>query len=294
MRRKRTSAPRLHDWRADDCGRDATRGARRKPQRELDVRGSLRIFRCSGWSALCQRRWFMISVARLAGVLVLAGTVASCDSSVTPAGPTPSPTQTKAQAPGPAPAPAPAPEPAPPPSPPPPAPTYVYSGIVTDGQGRPVSDATVRGSSNTGTTDANGRYEFRSPYSPPLAGTVYPPAGYERKPVHTFDSFPLPQVANIVIRRITNVTISLPSTLKAGAGRFSFGVQVSFDTGQVENPHLDYLKTTSSDTTILKADSGNGVFPNPYVEGIAPGTASVVSIYFGASSAPKQIQVVAP
>jgi len=52
------------------------------------------------------------------------------------------------------------------------------------------------------------------------------------------------------------------------------------------------LKTTSSDTAILKADSGNGVFPNPYVEGIAPATASVVSTYFGVSSSAAPVQVV--
>ena len=43
---------------------------------------------------------------------------------------------------------------------------------------------------------------------------------------------------NITIRRITGVSISPPATLKAGAGRMPFGVQLSFDSGQVDSPHL--------------------------------------------------------
>ncbi|HEY1307131.1 MAG TPA: carboxypeptidase regulatory-like domain-containing protein [Vicinamibacterales bacterium] len=170
---------------------------------------------------------------------------------------------------------------------------YVYSGYVTDSQGRPVANATVEAGPNHGSTDANGHYEFSSPYSS-APGRVRPPAGYEPKPVRSTDSgFNLNSGGqNITIRRITGVSISPPATLTAGAGRTSFAVQISFDSGQVESPHLDLLMTASSNTAILKADSGNGVFPNPYVEGIAPGTASVVSTYFGVSSPAAQVQVV--
>ena len=88
-----------------------------------------------------------------------------------------------------------------------PAAPYLYSGIVTDGRGRPVVGATVRGGPNSASTDANGRYEFRSPYSS-VPGNVYPPAGYERKPVRFTDSFVLTPGQNITIRRITGLTLA--------------------------------------------------------------------------------------
>jgi carboxypeptidase family protein len=164
---------------------------------------------------------------------------------------------------------------------------YVYSGIVTDGIGRPVVGATVRGGPNSGVTDANGRYEFRSPYNS-VPGNVYPPAGYERKPVHFYESFPMSAgVLNISIRRITSVTIAPPATLKVGEYA-SMSPRITFDTGQVELPHYDYFQRSVSDFTVLKF---SGVV-NAMVEAIKPGTASVTGSYFGAAANTAQIQVV--
>ena len=164
---------------------------------------------------------------------------------------------------------------------------YVYSGIVTDGVGRPVVGATVRGGPNSGLTDANGRYEFRSPYSPPVPGNVYPPAGYERKPVYSYESFPLSPGQNITIRRIMSVSISPPTTLKVGAHE-SMGPRISFDTGQIESPVFDYFERSVSDPTVLRFLAVFGAL----VEGVKPGTASVTGSYFGVSAGTKQIQVV--
>jgi hypothetical protein len=168
-----------------------------------------------------------------------------------------------------------------------PAPTaYVYSGTVTDGIGRPVVGATVRGGPDSGVTDANGRYEFRSPYSPPVPGNVYPPAGYERKPAHYYESVPLTPGQNFTIRRITSVSISPPPTITVG-GHQSLEPRIAFDTGQVEAPVFDYFDRSVSDPTVLRF---LGVF-GALVEGVKPGTVSVSGSYFGVSAPPQQIQV---
>lgn len=165
--------------------------------------------------------------------------------------------------------------------------SYVYSGVVTDGVGRPVVGATVRGGPNSGVTDANGRYEFGSPHSPPVPGNVYPPAGYERKPVYYYASFPLSPGQDITIRRITGVSISPPATLNVG-GHEGMDPRISFDTGQVESPVFDYFERSVSDPTVVRF---LGVF-GAMVEGVKPGTASVTGSYFGVSAGTKQIQVV--
>jgi hypothetical protein len=169
---------------------------------------------------------------------------------------------------------------------------YVYSGIVTDGQGRPVVGATVRGGPNSGSTDADGRYEFRSPYSS-VPGNVYPPSGYEPKPVRSTDSFVLSPGQNLTIRRITNLTITPGTTLFVGERR-SVGSQVTFDTGAVETPVLEIIELTSSDPSILRASSGSAENDRMSISGAAPGTASVTGRYFSVSSQPKQVQVVSP
>jgi hypothetical protein len=167
---------------------------------------------------------------------------------------------------------------------------YLYSGIVTDGTGRPVEGATVRGGPNSASTDANGRYEFRSPYSS-VPGNVYPPAGYERKPVRFTDSFNLTPGQNITIRRITGVTVTPPATLAVGA-RTTVGTQVTFDTGATETPVLEVIELISSDSAILRASSGSAEMDRISIWGVAPGTATVTGRYFGVSSQPKQVQVV--
>src|SRR5262245_2310006 len=101
----------------------------------------------------------MSTVLRLAVLVALAGVLSSCTSS----GPTSNPTQVPSPTPTTPPTPQPPPTTEPPTPPPPPAPqtSFTYSGIVTDGTGRPVVGATVRGGPNSGSTDANGRYEFQ-------------------------------------------------------------------------------------------------------------------------------------
>jgi hypothetical protein len=168
--------------------------------------------------------------------------------------------------------------------------TYTYSGIVSDGQGRPVSGATVRGGPNYGSTDATGRYEFRSPYSS-VPGNVYPPAGYERKPPRFTDTFNLTPGQNITIRRITNVMIAPGTTMLVGERRH-VGTQVTFDTGTVELPVLEIFELSSSDTSILKAGSGSAENDRTTIEGVSVGTSSLTGRYFGVSSEPKQVQVV--
>jgi hypothetical protein len=161
---------------------------------------------------------------------------------------------------------------------------------VTDGKGRPVVGATVRGGPNSASTDANGRYEFRSPYSS-VPGNVYPPAGYERKPVRVTDSFNLTPGQNITIRRITNLTIDPGTTIRVGERRF-VSSQVTFDTGALESPVLEIIELTSSEASILKTGSGSAEMDRISIWGVAPGTASVSGRYFGVASSPKQLQVV--
>lgn len=151
--------------------------------------------------------------------------------------------------------------------------------------------ATVRGGPDSGATDANGRYEFRSPYSS-VPGNVYPPAGYERKPVRFTDSFVLTPGQNITIRRITNLTITPGTTIQVGERR-SVGSQVTFDTGAVESPVLEIIELTSSDSAIVRAGSGSAENDRISIWGVAPGTASVTGRYFGVLSAARPVQVVA-
>ncbi len=161
---------------------------------------------------------------------------------------------------------------------------------MTDGHGRPVAGATVRGGPNSATTDANGRYEFQSPYSS-VPGNVYPPTGYERKPVRWTDSFVLTPGQNLTIRRITGLTLTAPATMAVGA-RDRVNAQVGFDTGAVEFVVLDVFELTSSDAAVLKAGIGVAELDRLSIEGVTPGTASVTARYFGVSSPAKQVQVV--
>jgi hypothetical protein len=178
----------------------------------------------------------------------------------------------------------------PPPSPSPSPSPSLYSGYVTDGQGRPVVGARVRGGPYFGYTDANGRYEFQG-YSGASAGTVYPPDGYEPRPVRVYNTFPLyPGGQNITIRRITNVSMSPPATLAVGTHSWVFA-QVSFDDGKTESPVADLFAMTSSDTGVVKVGGGNGQGP-AFVEGVKAGIASVSGRYFGVSAAMFQVEVV--
>jgi len=161
---------------------------------------------------------------------------------------------------------------------------------VTDGQGRPVAGATVRGGPNSGTTDANGRYEFQSPYTS-VPGNVYPPNGYERKPVRWTDSFVLTPGQNLTIRRITGLTVSPPATLPVGA-QYYVNMQVTFDTGAIESPVYEVFELSSSDPSILRAGSGSAEMDRISIWGVAPGTASVTGRYFGVSSPARPVQVV--
>ena len=225
----------------------------------------------------------MGTTTRYAVVVLVAGLLTSCDSSTTPAGPTPSPGPTQTQAPAANPVPAPEPEPSP-------TTTYTYSGIVTDGQGRPVTGVTVRGGPDSGTTDANGRYEFRSQYNS-VPGNLYPPAGYERKPVRWTDSFVLTPGQNLTVRRITGLTAIPPATLAVGA-RTSVNTQVMFDTGAIETPVPEVIELISSDPSILRAGAGSAENDRISITGVAPGTASVAARYFGVSSPARPVQVV--
>jgi hypothetical protein len=167
---------------------------------------------------------------------------------------------------------------------------FTYSGIVTDGQGRPVAGAIVRGGPNSGTTDANGRYEFQSSYSS-VPGNVHPPNGYERKPVRWTDSFVLTPGQDLTIRRITGLTVTPPATLAVGA-QTQVIMQVIFDTGAIESPVYEVFELSSSDPSILRAGSGSADMDRVSMWGVAPGTASVTGRYFGVSSPARPVQVV--
>jgi len=225
----------------------------------------------------------MSRVVRLAALLSLTVVGSSCDSSTMPAGPTPNPRPSQVQAPPPEPAPSPTASPAPAP------PRFTYSGIVTDGQGRPVAGVTVRGGPSSATTDANGRYEFASEYDR-VPGNLYPPAGYERKPVRWTESFVLTPGQDLTVRRITSLTVTAPTSIPVGERRF-VGPRVTFDTGAVETAVLEVFELTSSDASILKAGSGSVEMDRVSLEGVSPGSASVTGRYFGVSSSPKLVQV---
>jgi hypothetical protein len=124
-----------------------------------------------------------------------------------------------------------------------------------------------------------------------VPGNLYPPAGYERKPVRWTESFVLTPGQNLTVRRITGVTVTPPATLQVGA-RTSVGTQITFDTGAVENAVLEVVELSSSDSSILRAGSGSAEMDRVTIEGVAPGTASITGRYFGASSTPKPVQVV--
>ena len=224
----------------------------------------------------------MSTTTRYVVVVLLAGLLSSCNSSTTPAGPTPSSGPTQTQAPAANPVPAPEPEPSPT--------TYTYSGIVTDGQGRPVAGVTVRGGPDSGTTDANGRYEFRSQYNS-VPGNLHPPDGYERKPVRWTDSFVLTPQQNLTIRRITGLTVTPPATLAVGA-RTSVNTQVMFDTGAIETPVPEVIELISSDLSILRTGAGSAENDRISITGVVPGTASVTARYFGVSSPARPVLVV--
>jgi hypothetical protein len=228
----------------------------------------------------------MGAATRFTVVVLLAGALWSCNSSMTPGAPSTSPSATQSQTPvaNPAATPAPPPEPAPSPS------TYTYSGIVTDGQRRPVVGAIVRGGPNAGTTDADGRYEFQSPYST-VPGNVYPPNGYERKPVRWTDSFVLTPGQDLRLRRITGLTVTPPAMLAVGAQNQVL-TQVMFDNGAIESPVYEVFELSSSDPSILRAGSGSAEMDRLSVWGVAPGTASVTGRYFGVSSPARPVQVV--
>jgi hypothetical protein len=120
---------------------------------------------------------------------------------------------------------------------------------------------------------------------------VFPPDGYEPKPVRVYNNFPLyPGGHNITIRRITNVSMSPPATLTVGAHGW-VSAQVSFDDGTTESPVADLFVMTSSDTGVVKVGSGNGQGP-AFVEGLKAGMASVSGRYFGVSTAMYQVSVV--
>jgi hypothetical protein len=151
--------------------------------------------------------------------------------------------------------------------------------------------ATVRGGPNSASTDASGRYEFRSPYSS-VPGNVYPPAGYERRPPRFTDSFLLTPGQNITIRRITNLTINPGgATMLVGETR-RVSTHVTFDTGAVEIPVLEIFELISSNPSIIKAGSGSAENDRVMFQGVGEGTASLTGRYFGVSSEPKQVQVV--
>lgn len=223
----------------------------------------------------------------LLGTLALAAIATSACSSDGPAAPSSAPPTFASQTTAPAPTPTPNPVPSPTPTPT----TYAYSGQVTDSQGRPVAGAIVEGGPDFGTTDANGRYEFQSPYDS-VPGRVRPPDGYEPKPVRSTDNgFVLtPGGQNISIRRITTVSLSPPSTIRVGV-HIGVNALISFDSGQTASPVDDLLIMSSSEPAILKAGSGHGQGP-AFVEGMQPGNASVSGRYFGVSSATFQVQVI--
>jgi len=162
-------------------------------------------------------------------------------------------------------------------------PLFQYSGVVRDGVGTPVVGAMVEGGGNVAITDSAGRYSFTSPYDT-VAGRVRPPDGYEPNPVR-LATFPLVPGQDLVVRRITNVTIRLQTTIGVGDYRYSVEGLISFDTGAVERPLNDTLELRSSDPTVLITGYGG------YVQGVKAGTAQVTGYYFGVASAPVTVQV---
>lgn len=207
-------------------------------------------------------------VCHLVILTLAAALVASCDSK-SPAAPTSAP-------------------PSAPPSSAPPAPAFAFFGTVRDGTGRPVADAIVESGPDSGMTDGNGHYEFRGTYES-AAGRVRPPAGYEPNPKRPTDTFPVSAGGqDFVVRRITRVTLTYPTTVGVGA-REDVGIEIGFDTGAVEYPYTDAFSLFSSDSSVLKAVGGG---PTPFVEGVKAGTAQVTGSYRGASSAALTVQVV--
>lgn len=121
---------------------------------------------------------------------------------------------------------------------------------------------------------------------------VLPPNGYEG--TYSGNGTLTPGERNFVVRRIARLTIRSGLTIPVSDGTRWFGVNpiVEFETGEVERlagTREEQVRATSNNPEILRIRRDSG---RPVVEGLLPGTATVVATYWGVVSSPGTFEVV--
>ena len=160
---------------------------------------------------------------------------------------------------------------------------WAIAGLISDGRGGPVADATVVIGSGSAfvanfatlTTDGSGRYRFAS--SAPHFSTVTiftRKDGYEQLSTNTVACCATDGDTrfDVRLRRIVDITIGGPGTLAVGeAGALPIN-DITLDDG---SHRLIYLLPTSSDPSVVAVERGFEGQQGYGVRGVRPGVATI-------------------